>query len=202
MARLKTYKMYDVLSREYQKKIADYNQRLVDAANKRLKRLEQAGLISPAYRMAKEWGGFSGRGLRQADNWNELIKQHARVVAFLNNPTSSVTGAREYEKDIKNLMGNRDLSEQQKEMVFDVFRRLEETNALKANLYYRDLFDYIAKTIDEDKSAIADTADKKSREYQDFIDENLKRAHDELERIVDKLERDISDFAKKFNRIK
>ena len=196
--------MYEVLSREYQKAIADYNQRLVDAANKRMRRLEAAGLTtSPAYKLAKEWGGFSGRGLRQPSNWNALIKMHARVVNFLNNPTSTMGGAREYEEKLKTLMGGRDLTAKQKDVVFEIFRHYEEFNIIKANYYYRDIFQHLASVIESDKSAIIETADKDSAEYQEFVDKQLHKAQKEIEEMIERLEKTVDDINKKgFRRIK
>ena len=112
-------------------------------------------------------------------------------------------GAREYEKKLKSLMGGRNLTNKQKDAVFEIFRHYEEFNVVKANYYYRDIFQHLASIIESDKSAIIETADKDSAEYQAFVDSQLKRAQKEIEEMIERLEKTVDDINKKgFKRIK
>lgn len=75
-------------------------------ANRRIQNIQNAGLASPAVkaviaeRGAKEYTYFSGAGLNPTNttDWDMLRYEYGRALAFLNNPTSSATGARQYIK--------------------------------------------------------------------------------------------------------
>lgn len=75
-------------------------------ANRRIQNIQSAGLASPAVkaviaeRGTKEYTYFSGAGLNPTNttDWDMLRYEYGRALAFLNNPTSSATGARQYIK--------------------------------------------------------------------------------------------------------
>ena len=78
--------------------------RLVSLANKRLKRIEQQGLIeSPAYKKFIEDGGqkFGIRG----KNMEEVKQEVARLNEFINKQTSTVTGTKKYLKNVAKSVG-------------------------------------------------------------------------------------------------
>lgn len=75
-------------------------------ANRRIQNVLNAGLASPAVKAViaergiKDYTYFSGAGLNPANitDWDLLRYEYGRALAFLNNPTSSATGARQYIK--------------------------------------------------------------------------------------------------------
>ena len=75
-------------------------------ANRRIQNIKKAGLASPAVKAViaergeKDYTYFSGRGLNPTNttDWDLLRYEYGRALAFLNNPTSSATGARQYIK--------------------------------------------------------------------------------------------------------
>lgn len=75
--------------------------RLADTANKRIKRLQGAGVESIAARQAAQSGGkFTTRG----KGLDELRAEYLRERDFLQSPTSTIKGAREVEREaVKNL---------------------------------------------------------------------------------------------------
>lgn len=80
--------------------------KIFQRANRRIQNIQSAGLASPAVkaviaeRGAKEYTYFSGAGLNPTNttDWDMLRYEYGRALAFLNNPTSSATGARQYIK--------------------------------------------------------------------------------------------------------
>lgn len=80
--------------------------KIFQRANRRIQNIQNAGLASPAVkaviaeRGAKEYTYFSGAGLNPTNttDWDLLRYEYGRALAFLNNPTSSATGARQYIK--------------------------------------------------------------------------------------------------------
>ena len=73
-------------------------------ANRRIQNVRNAGLSSPAVQQLisergdKGYTFFSGANLdpRNEIDWEQLKYEYGRAIAFLNNPTSSARGARQY----------------------------------------------------------------------------------------------------------
>ena len=80
--------------------------KIFQRANRRIQNIKKAGLASPAVkaviaeRGTKDYTYFSGNGLNPTNttDWDLLRYEYGRALAFLNNPTSSATGARQYIK--------------------------------------------------------------------------------------------------------
>ena len=82
-------------------------------ANRRIQNVRNAGLSSPAVQQLISERGergytyFSGKGLdpRNPTEWEQLKYEYGRAISFLNNPTSSARGARQYINYYKNEFG-------------------------------------------------------------------------------------------------
>lgn len=93
-----------------QRKLRVEASRLVSMANKRLNRMEQQNLINtPAYKKWVEDGGqkFGIKGKTMA----EVKQEVARLNDFLKKQTSTVTGAKEYLKNVASKVGVTDFSD-------------------------------------------------------------------------------------------
>ena len=82
-------------------------------ANRRIQNVRNADLSSPAVQqLISERGDrgytfFSGANLNPSNpiDWEQLKYEYGRAIAFLNNPTSSARGARQYINYYKNELG-------------------------------------------------------------------------------------------------
>ena len=82
-------------------------------ANRRIQNVKNSGLSSPAVQQLisergdKGYTFFSGANLdpRNPIDWEQLKYEYGRAIAFLNNPTSSARGARQYINYYKNELG-------------------------------------------------------------------------------------------------
>lgn len=82
-------------------------------ANRRIQNVRNAGLSSPAVQQLISERGergftyFSGANLdpRDPTDWEQLKYEYGRAISFLNNPTSSARGARQYINYYKNELG-------------------------------------------------------------------------------------------------
>ena len=82
-------------------------------ANRLIQNVRKAGLSSPAVQQLISERGergytyFSGAKLdpRSPTDWEQLKYEYGRAISFLNNPTSSATGARQYINYYKNELG-------------------------------------------------------------------------------------------------
>ena len=76
-------------------------QTLSDAANKRVRRINAAGVISPAVRAVEQHGKFTPKGKSR----NQLLSEFVRTVNFLQSETSTVAGARKFTDKIRKNLG-------------------------------------------------------------------------------------------------
>lgn len=86
-----------VSSPEFKSEISKIFQR----ANRRIQNVEQSGLFSPAVEnvVSKRGDGFTKFSMR--GNWQQLKEDYIEAVAFLNQPTSTLTGTKDYAEQIK-----------------------------------------------------------------------------------------------------
>lgn len=106
----------------------------IDAANKRLKRLQGLETLSPALNSALQSGGkFSIKGKTR----NEIIKESSRALAFINMKTSTVSGAKQFEKNFAAKLSNKskNITNDQRKTLFDSFRKLEQISPVGLNIY-------------------------------------------------------------------
>lgn len=100
----------DILnSTESAKELRKEINRVFHAANRRLQNIENSGVFSPAANAVNEYlsedtvsqfnkfSKFSTAG----KDWNELKRDYAAAVEFLKKPTSTSTGAKQFENDIR-----------------------------------------------------------------------------------------------------
>lgn len=94
-------------SKEMRKEI----RRVFQVANRRIQNIEKGGYFSPAVASLGKGGveGYSKFTVKGFGNtggeWKELVKEYGKAVAFLNQPTSTATGAKEFELQVKEKVG-------------------------------------------------------------------------------------------------
>ena len=76
-------------------------QTLSNAANNRVHRINNAGVVSPAVRATEQQGKFTPKG----KNRNQLLSEFVRTVNFLQSETSTVAGARKFTDKIRKNLG-------------------------------------------------------------------------------------------------
>lgn len=100
--------------REMREEIA----RIFQKANRRIQNIEQADIFSPAVEALGDKGDaytkFSMKG-----SWQELKVRYGEAVAFLNEPTSTATGARQYNEHIREAY---ELTEDEYRLMIDHYR--------------------------------------------------------------------------------
>lgn len=81
--------------------------RVFQMANRRIQNIESANVFSPAVASLGKGGvsgysKFSVKGFgNTGESWTELKKEYGKAIAFLQQPTSTAAGAREFEKQVQ-----------------------------------------------------------------------------------------------------
>ena len=116
-------------ARERDKRIREYSYRVTNIANKRIGRLEEEGVNSPAYRHWMDDNGGVRFGIRGMDS-DSVITEIQRAEKFNQMSTSTVTGATRYLKDLGDRLGmevsDRLSIQEQSSRVFAVVSKLEQ----------------------------------------------------------------------------
>lgn len=164
---------FDVVAKQTRKEMYKDAKKAIDAANKRIKRLEASGLFSPALESVKKHGGkFSTKGL----NRNQLLREYAKAVEFMNMKTSTTTGAKVYEKQIAMKLSNKakSLTIDQKKTLFKAVRRTMEANPTLSDLYGSDrlirfVADEVADNNEDLDSLLKSSFTELDRNYKKFV---------------------------------
>lgn len=88
---------------EFRKEI----RRVFQIANRRIQNIEQGGYYSPALASlgksgVKGYSKFSVKGFgNTGSDWKTLLKEYTKAINFLNSLTSTATGAKEFELQVK-----------------------------------------------------------------------------------------------------
>lgn len=147
----------------------------IDAANKRLKRLQGMETLSPALNSVMQSGGkFSIKGKTR----NEILKEASRALSFINMKTSTVSGAKQFEKNFAAKLSNKskNITNDQRKTLFDSFRKLQQISPVGLNIYGSErLVRMLADEVVDENYSFEDTMDKAlkelEREYEQFMQE-------------------------------
>ena len=145
----------------------------IDAANKRLKRLQGMENLSPALNSALQSGGkFSIKGKTR----NEILKEASRALSFINMKTSTVAGAKQFEKNFAAKLSNKskNITNDQRKTLFDSFRKLQQISPVGLNIYGSErLVRMLADEVVDENYSFESTMDKAlkelEREYEQFM---------------------------------
>lgn len=147
----------------------------IDAANKRLKRLQGMETLSPALNSAMQSGGkFSIKGKTR----NEILKESSRAIAFINMKTSTVSGAKQFERNFAAKLSNKakNITNDQRKTLFDSFRKLQQISPVGLNIYGSErLVRMLADEVVDANYSFETTMNKAlkelEREYEQFMQE-------------------------------
>lgn len=140
-----------------QKQLRQEASRLVSMANKRLKRLEEQNLLeSPSY---KKWVDDGGQkfGIR-GKSMEEVKQEIARLNDFLKKQTSTVTGAKQYFKNVADKVGIKDFNDfpdlQRKlnnffETTAKVKEYLQNSKEIGVSIGYQKVWEEVANYVQE-----------------------------------------------------
>ena len=147
--------------------LAKQLQPTIDAANKRIQRLQAMKTLSPALNSVMESGGkFSLKGKSR----NEILKEASRAIAFINMKTSTVSGAKQFEKGFAAKLSNKakDITNEQRKVLFDIFRKLQQISPVGLNVYGSDrLIRMLADEVVDENYNFNDTMQKALKQLED-----------------------------------
>lgn len=171
--------------RNYRKEVS----RKASIANKRLRRLEEKGLKTPAYEKWLNDGGkyFSVRG----KSYNEIQSELARIENYLESATSTVSGAKKVVKDMMTNIG------WEKTKIKDAFKDFEKMQRETKNFFeLASKIEQYYRTVEDSASSIG--YQKIWEAINKYIEQN-KRSLDVSTNEVESLSEDIVNAMKEWD---
>lgn len=148
-------------------------------ANRRIQNVRNAGLSSPAVQQLISERGergftyFSGAGLnpRNPTEWEQLKYEYGRAISFLNNPTSSATGARQYINYYKNELG---VSFEGANKIIGLATQPEISENGEINIFsYSSILENIKSDVMQEQKTNLDSVDSYGNELEERIIHSL-----------------------------
>lgn len=173
-------------------------------ANKRIKRLEQSGTSSPALNALIKKRGENPRFTQGGKNIKQLTREIAECYSFLNLETSTVTGTKNYERHVADLVGTSSSDKKRISQMFRLFDALQERlpgsvfgNVHDTNQEMEQLRQIVDSRSDLDLSQMEMNANQKEEIVSKAIDKML----DEIEEEKRKGEESLESIEKQFRRL-
>lgn len=148
-------------------------------ANRRIQNVRKSGLSSPAVQQLISERGergytfFTGARLdpRNPTDWEQLKYEYGRAIAFLNNPTSSATGARQYINYYKNELG---VSFEGANKIIGLATQPEISENGEINIFnYSSILENIKSDVMQEQKTNLDNVDSYGNELEEKIIHSL-----------------------------
>lgn len=171
--------------------------RVFQQANRRIQNVEKSGVFSPAVAALgkqdiKTYSKFTVSGFgNTGDDWKSLKKEYAKAVSFLNQPTSMASGARDFEKQVKQQMNVKD----------DLWNVVRDTVLGNYNSVSSELLlalpysDFMQEVYTRAKDSSAEQLEREAMEIADNLQQNIENTADSIAEGVSTI---IEDLAKGF----
>lgn len=168
-------------------------------ANRRIQNIEKANIASPAVKAVYAERGkkdsftyFSTRGLnpQNSTDWELMKYEYGRALAFLNNPTSTATGARQY---IKYQADELNIPFESANKIVDLATNPTIDEYGNVNIFsYHEILDRFKDDVFSTGEDIAENGE----EYAKQLEETLQDAINKIDNDVDNL---LDRFIDRFN---
>lgn len=156
--------------------------RIFQQANRRIQNVEKTGLVSPAV-VALNKGdikGFAKFSMKQ--DWNDLKIEYSKAVSFLQQPTSTASGTREYSNHLKKSydLNDKEFKLMQDKLMGKIASVSDERFLEQYLMQYKDFTGEL---------------EQESRDVSDQIEDDAVRIENALDDAIDKISHDPNSEA-------
>ena len=175
-------------SPELRKEIA----RVFQQANRRIQNVENSGIVSPAV-IALNKGDIKGfTKFSMKHDWNDLKIEYSKAVSFLQQPTSTASGTREYARHLKktyNLTDN-EFSIMQNNLVGKIASVSDQKFLEQYLMQYKDF----TGELEQESKDVSDQIESDAIKIADSLQNNIDNASEMAESAVKKILDSFRDF--------
>lgn len=175
-------------SPELKKEIA----RVFQQANRRIQNVENSGIVSPAV-VALNKGDIKGFAkFSMKHDWNDLKIEYSKAVSFLQQPTSTASGTKEYARHLKktyNLTDN-EFSIMQNNLMGKIASVSDQRFLEQYLMQYKDF----TGELEQESKDVSDQIESDAIKIADSVQRNIDNAGEMVESAVQKILDSFKDF--------
>lgn len=165
-------------------------------ANRRIQNIEQAEIVSPAV-VALNKGDIKGfsKFYMTGWSWEELKIEYGRAVAFLQQPTSTLTGTREYSDHIKTAydLSDDEFNLMQDKLMGKIASVSDERFLEQYLMQYKDFTGELEREAEDVSSQIESDAVSLANALDEKLNAQAESAAEQVQGTIDKI---IANFEK------
>lgn len=161
--------------------------RVFQQANRRIQNVENSGIVSPAV-IALNKGDIKGFAkFSMKHDWNDLKIEYAKAISFLQQPTSTASGTREYAEHLKKTynLTDKEFSIMQNNLVGKIASVSDQKFLEQYLMQYKDFTGELEQESRDVSDQIESDAVKIADSLQDDIDNAGEMVESKIQKILD-----------------
>ena len=166
--------------------------RVFQQANRRIQNVEKTGIVSPAV-IALNKGDIKGFAkFSMKHDWNDLKIEYAKAVSFLQQPTSTASGTREYAEHLKKTynLTDKEFSIMQNNLVGKIASVSDQKFLEQYLMQYKDF----TGELEQESRDVSDQIESDAVKIADSLQNNINDAGEMVESAVQKILDSFKDF--------
>ena len=175
-------------SPELRKEIA----RIFQQANRRIQNVENSGIVSPAV-VALNKGDIKGFAkFSMKHDWDELKIEYSKAISFLQQPTSTASGTKEYARHLKKTynLTDKEFSIMQNNLVGKIASVSDQKFLEQYLMQYKDF----TGELEQESKDVSDQIESDAVKIADSLQNNIDNAGEMVESAVQKILDSFKDF--------
>ena len=175
-------------SPELRKEIA----RVFQQANRRIQNVENSGIVSPAV-VALNKGDIKGFAkFSMKHDWDELKIEYSKAISFLQQPTSTASGTKEYARHLKKTynLTDKEFSIMQNNLVGKIASVSDQKFLEQYLMQYKDF----TGELEQESKDVSDQIESDAIKIADSVQQNIDNAGEMVESAVQKILDSFKDF--------
>ena len=175
-------------SPELRKEIA----RIFQQANRRIQNVENSGIVSPAV-VALNKGDIKGFAkFSMKHDWDELKIEYSKAISFLQQPTSTASGTKEYARHLKKTynLTDKEFSIMQNNLVGKIASVSDQKFLEQYLMQYKDF----TGELEQESKDVSDQIESDAIKIADSVQQNIDNAGEMVESAVQKILDSFKDF--------
>lgn len=166
--------------------------RVFQQANRRIQNVENSGIVSPAV-VALNKGDIKGfTKFSMKHDWDELKIEYSKAVSFLQQPTSTASGTREYSRHLKKTynLTDEEFSIMQNNLVGKIASVSDKKFLEQYLMQYKDF----TGELEQESKDVSDQIESDAIKIADSVQRNIDNAGEMVESAVQKILDSFKDF--------
>lgn len=173
------------------KEMASEIKRVLQMANRRAQNIEKSGVVSPAYQSLVLEGrqGYSkfkitGLDINNENQWQQAKYEYSKAIEYLNNPTSSSTGAKQY---INHIAKKYDVPKEQASNILRMSTSTEFRNNKIPLMNYRAMIDTFMTDSENESKSMEQNAQQHAQQLENQVVQMTEQVQNEVDNLTDYL---------------